>query len=215
MGKWVARRLPGRLKSGFPTMIRLTRLLPCVAFFGLAFLRLGAAPRSTGYFEAMKHNPAPEIGHEYYLAHCLKFDGDSASAVNYWRGTLLPINTKVKLVAMDSDRLVLHVLDTGETVKVNNKLSLTRKTVPEIAQRMLSPRPIDLSSFDRSTRAAIKSGILQLGMTREQVVMARGYPPGEKTPDLDLNRWVYWSSRFIHQTLLFSDGVLARGRGIE
>jgi len=45
--------------------------------------------------------------------------------------------------------------------------------------------------------------------------MTRGYPPRHKTPSLDGDTWVYWSSRFVHRTLVFQDGLLARGRSIN
>lgn len=196
-------------------MPSLSRLFACVAFLSLAFLRLGAEPVSTGYFEAIQKGPAPEIGHEYYLRHCIRFERGVYKTTNYGRGTLLPINAKVKLVAKDETMLVLHVIDTGETVKVENQMEHSRANIETIARRLLAPKPISLDEFDKATAAAIRSGILQLGMTREQVVMARGYPLADKTPDLDLNTWVYQSNLFVHQTIVFSDGVLTRGRGID
>jgi hypothetical protein len=52
-------------------------------------------------------------------------------------------------------------------------------------------------------------------MTKEQVLMARGYPPAHETPSLDLDTWKYWSSRFVTQTIAFERGILAAGRGIQ
>ena len=51
-------------------------------------------------------------------------------------------------------------------------------------------------------------------MTREQVVMARGFPPGHKTPSLDADIWTYWTSRHGSQTIVFTNGVLSKGRGV-
>lgn len=195
-------------------MSKILRLAVCAVLLGVALARLGAAPESTGYFEAIKHDPTPVVGHTYYLRHCFKYEHGVSLATNYWRGTLVPINTKVKLVAKDGKMMVLRIGDLDEDVKIENT-KFTRVGMDTIARRMLSPTPISFDHFDRDTIAAIKNGILQLGMTREQVVMARGYPPAHKTPSLDLNIWKYWSSRFFTQTIVFHDGVLTRGRGIE
>lgn len=196
-------------------MSYLSRIAACFLFLGLVAAGLAATPVSTGYFEAIKSDAAPVIGQEYYLRHGLKFEGDEWNTTNYWRGTFLPINTKVKLVALDAKDMVLRVTGTGEAVKVKNVLKYSRVDLATIAARMLSPKPISLEKFDRPTKAAIESGILTLGMTREQVVMTRGYPPGHETPSLDLNRWKYWSNRFVTQTIEFSNDVLTRGRGLE
>jgi hypothetical protein len=66
-----------------------------------------------------------------------------------------------------------------------------------------------------ATADAIKNGVLKLGMTKEQVLMARGYPPGHKTPSVEADAWTYWSSRFINATLVFNQGVLVYGRGLR
>ena len=61
---------------------------------------------------------------------------------------------------------------------------------------------------------SIRSGQPLRGMTKEQVLMARGYPPGHETPSLDGDRWTYWSSRLVKHTLVFTDGRLSEGRGL-
>ena len=55
---------------------------------------------------------------------------------------------------------------------------------------------------------------LRKGMTREIAIMARGYPPAHETSSLESDRWVYWSSRFVKLTVVFSNGRLSDGRGL-
>jgi hypothetical protein len=52
-------------------------------------------------------------------------------------------------------------------------------------------------------------------MTKEQVLMTRGYPPRHRTPSLEGNRWVYWSSRVVQLTVVFDGDVLIEGRGLR
>lgn len=80
---------------------------------------------------------------------------------------------------------------------------------------MLARDPVPIEQFDKATVAAIENGVMRIGMTKEQVIMARGYPPAHETPSLDLDTWKYWSSRLVTQSIVFANEVLVRGRGIQ
>jgi len=185
-------------------------LVSCVA---APWARPANAPVSIGYFEELAAEPAPVVGQEYYTRHGFMYEKDEAVTTNYWRGTLVPINTKVTLVALQPKHLILR-LPGGETVKIKNVENFSRRSMAECAHNLLTAQPVPIEKFDAATVSAIKEGVLKLGMTKEQVVMARGYPPGHKTPSLERDTWTYWSSRFVMQTIVFADGVLTRGRGL-
>lgn len=194
---------------------RLSLVSRWVSLAALVAAPLVAAPASIGYFELVRSDPPPVVGQDYYLRHCLMHEKGTHSATNYWRGVLVPINTKVNLVSLSGKTIVLRVESSKETIKVENVPNFTRVDLPTLAARMLSPTPIPLDKFDESMAHAIKAGTMRLGMTKEQVVMARGYPPGHQTASLESDSWKYWSSRFVIQTIVFTDGVLAAGRGIQ
>ena len=59
---------------------------------------------------------------------------------------------------------------------------------------------------------AIESGEVLKGMTKEQVLLARGYPPAHQTPSTDEDRWKFWSSRFVTEEIFFSNGRVVAGR---
>ena len=50
-----------------------------------------------------------------------------------------------------------------------------------------------LSTLDQQ---GIKDGVVKVGMTKEGVKYAIGFPPEHKTPDLNNNEWLYWKNRF-------------------
>jgi len=166
------------------------------------------------YFKAIEAEPPPVVGQSYYTRHCFKYEKDESETTNYWRGILVPINTKVALVALTTRDMVLRLPD-GGTVKIANVEKFSRRSMAEIAHNLLTAGPVPIERYGEPMATTIKNGEMRLGMTKEQVVMARGYPPGHKTPSLDLNTWVYWSSRFATQTIVFRDGVLAQGRGLQ
>ena len=53
--------------------------------------------------------------------------------------------------------------------------------------------------------------LVLIGMSKDGVVLAIGYPPEHKTPSLKNNRWVYWASRWNKFAVLFNkDGLVER-----
>ena len=42
----------------------------------------------------------------------------------------------------------------------------------------------------------IRSGVLDVGMSKPAVLLSWGYPPIHKTPTLEQQTWTYWTSRF-------------------
>jgi len=156
----------------------------------------------------------PEVGKQYYTRTNLWYEKATHKTTNYMRGALLPINTRVTLTSIGPKKMVLTPAS-GEplTIALARKFSL--RSLDEIAVEMLAPREIPLARLGKDLERSITQGTLRLGMTREQVLMTRGYPPRHKTPSLDNDQWIYWSSRFVHRTLVFQDGLLARARGVQ
>ena len=191
---------------------RLLCLL-CLVVSALSGASIRAAD-SIGYFDAINSDPAPVVGQQYYTRYSFVYEKGLYETTNYSRGELVPINTQVTVLSLGGETMVLQ-LATGGTVKVQNREKVSQRDMAQIAHAMLSPHPVPIEKFDEATANSIKSGILKLGMTKEQVVMTRGYPPGHKTPSLDGDVWTYWSSRFVVDTLVFSNGVLTQGRGLR
>ena len=115
---------------------------------------------------------------------------------------------------MSGAQLVLKRLDTGQEIKVKNADKFTKKSIPEIASLMLSADKTPLEKLPEDVASAIRNGDMRKGMTKELVLMARGYPPAHETPSIEGDRWVYWSSRFVKQTIVFTNGRLSEGRGL-
>jgi len=191
---------------------RLLCLL-CLAVSAVSGTSIRAAD-SIGYFEAVASDPAPVAGRQYYTRCCFMYEKGVYETTNYWRGTLIPINTQVTLLSVGDENMLLR-LGNGEVLKVVNVERFSRRDMTHIARAMLSPRLIPIEKFDEATANAIKGGNLKMGMTKEQVVMTRGFPPGHKTPSTDADVWTYWSSRFVVDTLVFDHGALTQGRGVR
>lgn len=175
------------------------------------FSAAARAADSIGYFDAIKNEAKIEKGQSYYMRHCLMFEKDAWDATNYWRGVLLPINTQVKLESIGGSYMVISW--EGYRVKINNN-QYTKIGMPDLAKRMLSRTPVPIEKFGKDMAGKIASGSLVLGMTREQIIMARGYPPAHKTPTIhaDNGNWIYWTSRFATEVLNIKNGLLEKAR---
>lgn len=59
-----------------------------------------------------------------------------------------------------------------------------------------SDAPVSLEKFSSIDRKGIAEGAALVGMSKEGVMAALGYPAAHRTPDLDASRWIYWQNRF-------------------
>lgn len=82
----------------------------------------------------------PEVGQEYYTRYNFMFEKRRHVTTNYWRGELVPINTKVTLVSMSKKKMVVDI--DGVPVTILNQKKHTRRGIPDIASELLSPTPI-------------------------------------------------------------------------
>lgn len=194
------------------TKARFAAIAPLV--FLLALCGTLRASDIADYIKEIEKAPIPEAGKEYYLRHGIWCEMWKHDATNYARGTLLPINTKVRVEKMLGETMSIRVIADSQLVWILNRTKYTDKSMFEVARRMLSEKEISLKGHDKETVAAIQSGRMVLGMTKEEVIMARGWPPAHRTKSLDLNTWVYWPSRYVTQSIVFKDGKLAEGRDI-
>ena len=149
----------------------------------------------------------PHLSLGYFM-----FERGKHATTNYWRGELVPLNTEVTLVSVRGKKMVLDM--DGVKVTFVNARKHTQRGTAKIASELLSPTKIPLERLPEELREDILSGVMRLGMTKEQVLMTRGYPPRHKTSSIKANIWVYWSNKFVKRSLVFRKGKLTQGRGL-
>jgi hypothetical protein len=155
----------------------------------------------------------PMPGNKYFTRFTFHYERGRYIATNYSRGTIVPINTEVELIAYEPEIMILNIQ--GAMIKVKNVRKYTNATIEEFASLMLSEVPTNIDAFGERMASDIANGQMRKGMTKEQVLMTRGYPPKHDTPSIDADRWIYWSSRFVKRTIVFYDDKLSEGRGIN
>jgi len=154
----------------------------------------------------------PQPDQSYFTRYNFWVEKERHITTNYSRGELIPFNTKVTLKSIGKKKMVLDV--DGRKITFVNAKKHTQRDLNKIAAELLSPNKLALGKISRDRRNDMESGTMRLGMTKEQVLITRGYPPRHKTASTKSNNWVYWSSRFVQLTIVFEKGKLARGRGL-
>ncbi len=162
----------------------------------------------------MQDEATPETGEIYFTRHTFYQEKGKHVATNYSRGRVVPINTEVEFIGETEKGFNLRVVDTGEVIKIFNEPKYTNESNISLAGRYLANSPTPIEKLPEDMAVAIETGTLRLGMTKEQALLARGYPPVHETASTKLDRWVYWSSRFVKLTILFRDDRIAEGRGL-
>lgn len=157
---------------------------------------------------------AAVVRKEYYTRYSFMHEDGEHSATNYWRGTLVPINTRVKLLKLKKNSFTIQLLENGAKITVKNKPEYTNRNGQQVADEMLAEQPTQIDLYGRAMAEAIRAGTPRLGMTKTQVLLARGYPPSHETPSLSGARWKYWQNRFGTQTLVFDAEILVDGRDL-
>ncbi|MDR6537251.1 hypothetical protein [Variovorax soli] len=65
---------------------------------------------------------------------------------------------------------------------------------------------VKLAGYPEKTRAAIAAMKVVPGMTREQVLMALGYPISSENPKLEAPVWRYWLDTWTEYQVVFDTG---------
>jgi hypothetical protein len=135
------------------------------------------------------------IGATIYTQFSMFYEHNTHKTTNYRKGTLVPVNTAVKFVKSDSYTISVKLPD-GQDLTIDNVADFSGEKIDGIFARTFSTKPLNLSIFTEAERKSIMAGEVKPGMRKSAVIVALGYPPKHKTPNLELNEWRYWINRF-------------------
>ena len=150
-------------------------------------------------------------GKTYYTAVNIWYEDPSEiPSTNYHKGQLLPINTHVKIDAARSSGITFT-----DDNNIKYAIQIVRKHTPipaeEIFKRYFAEAKINLGKFNGNERKSIETGTIAVGMSKDAVIAAYGYPPAHMTPSLESNQWKYWKNRFVNFLVFFNqDGKVIR-----
>lgn len=142
----------------------------------------------------------------YYTQHNIWLFKGKSQTTNYAVDMLVPVNSKVRLDDQDSDELELTLLDGNVEFVVVNVEKHSKQPIETIKSRLLGDKPVDLSQYSKLGQEAIKLGEIKPGLTKAEVLVARGYPPGVGTLNTDSDSWKFWQNKWNTVLVQFQDG---------
>ncbi len=141
-----------------------------------------------------------------FLCCNMRTDGQWISDSNYAEGskTIIPLGTPVKVTGYGRNRVNVAFADGAQ--QIGNDYSRNLR-IEEFAKRyVVAEDPLQkLAGYAPKIQTAIRSARVTNGMTREQVIMALGWPMASENPHLDAATWRYWLWTFDEFQVRFDD----------
>ncbi len=126
----------------------------------------------------------------------LRYSGDQLNSANYAKLPFIAAGTPVLIRAVDNAQAIVEI--DGRQMLLRPDRAQTGETPARWLEKAVvaqDPRR-RLEEFPAGVRAAIQSGRVMKGMTREQVIMSIGYPHVDDKKGLEAPSWRYWWSDF-------------------
>lgn len=133
---------------------------------------------------------------EGYTCCNFHYEGDWISDSNYGSLPFIPAGTPIKLRSYGRYRI--HVDIDGKAMRIGQDYGRAQEALEQFAQKLIvkdDPRP-KIAKYPAEVREAIRLGQIVAGMTKEQTIIAVGYPQTDETVSLDAPVWNYWASSF-------------------
>lgn len=155
---------------------------------------------SSASFAANEEKPAG------FLCCNMRTDGKWISDINYQENgkTVIAVGTPVKVTGYGRHRVNIDV--DGKHEALGNDYSRDLKDDEFMKRYVVMDDPkVKIATFPKPIQDAINSGRVKKGMTRDQVLMAVGYPVSSENPHLDAKTWKFWLSSFAEFRVAFDD----------
>jgi hypothetical protein len=148
---------------------------------------------------------------EGYSCCNLHYEDDWISDSNFLTLPMIPVGTPIKVLKFGRNRAYVKLGD--KLMRIGLDYGRQQLTLQQWIDRVVVPEdPHEkIAGFPAPIQAAIKAGRIVLGMTREQVIMAVGYPVSSENPSLGELVWKMRASMYgTYQLKWDASGKLAK-----
>ncbi len=171
----------------------------------LALAMLGAAlvaPPAEAFDLFGRKDEAPL--REGYTCCNFHYEDDWISDSNYGALPFVPAGTPVKLKSYGRYRMYVDM--DGKPMRIGQDYGRAQETLEQFAEKMIvtTDPKAKIAKYPAAVRAAIRQGQILPGMTKEQTIIAVGYPQTDETVSLDAPIWNYWASSFAPYRVVWS-----------
>jgi hypothetical protein len=147
-----------------------------------------------------------------FLCCNMRTDGSWISDINYLDEGKSTISAGTPLTMNGYGKNRVHVVINGRKQDIGNDYSRSISLEAFAKRYIVTQDPLEkLKTWPKKIQDAIGTARLTKGMTREQVLMAVGYPVSDENPTLESNTWRYWLNSFSEFDAIFDDkGLLTK-----
>ena len=141
-----------------------------------------------------------------YTAFNLWYDADGVmTSANIQKGEILPFGTEIEFIDADTDRIRFKRVSDGKEFRLKYSLERTLVPIEQYIRRLFvfrSEKELLIGVRPKITEK-IKRGIVEKGMTRNEVLLAFGPPPPMRTPSETVDTWIYWTDDGVTKRVIF------------
>jgi len=124
----------------------------------------------------------------------------NASYANYTNPgaghVIIPAGSEITILKKKSKEFRFRVEKDDKIVDFEFHEPRMGMSVDQYLEEITSPKPVSWDRLSKIDKKGIAKGKALVGMTRDGVMAALGYPATHRTPSLDTPTWVYWTNRF-------------------
>ena len=144
----------------------------------------------------------------------LRYGNDTIAESAYGQTAFLAAGTPMAIRRIEGARIDIEV--GGKAMRIQADPSRPAASIEAWVNRLVVPEDprSRIASWPASVQSAIALGQLSKGMTREQVSIALGPPPGDTKPEAESAHWRYWWANYVPVYIHWNKGgTLARVTG--
>jgi hypothetical protein len=166
--------------------------------------------------------PNPMTGQMRYTCCNMHYEKPEITDVNFQKGAVIPLGTRVQILEVRRNSVKFQPQG-HPPITLVRRYGKNTTGMDEYLERIFPPDdprgklPVAAASKKGKqtgdadkVRKNIETGAVEAGMTRQQVLMALGYPPPHRTPSLDAPTWTYWENRWATFEVVFDGDRVAR-----
>ncbi|QFR50188.1 hypothetical protein FJR48_10785 [Sulfurimonas lithotrophica] len=178
-------------------ILRATSAALAIGILGFALTGCGGAKLSPKIQQSFDKKEEMYTQRNMFISSLGRYGQRMLETTNYGNGEVIPVNTKVKFKDVNSKQMSFTY--NGKLVILRNIPKYSNTTVEGMINRYFGPKKVNLSNFTSSERSAIKNASskrIEVGMSKDAVLVSRGFPPSHVTPDIKSNTWKFWETRY-------------------
>lgn len=135
----------------------------------------------------------------------LRYEEDWISDANWAGLPFIPAGARIVVKKYGSNRAYVNI--EGRTFRIGLDYGREQDSIKSYLLKITSAESpqLKLKDYPAPVVAAIAQGRVTLGMTKEQAMIALGYPRADETSGLDANEWVYRTYDDVEYVLIWDE----------